>query len=65
MKTASEVINALGGTVKVAKICGISPEAVTQWRGKPVSQNLSYEEGIPKAWRLFFETKYKKIFKDS
>jgi DNA-binding transcriptional regulator YdaS (Cro superfamily) len=28
----SEIIDILGGTTKVAQICGISPAAIAQWR---------------------------------
>jgi hypothetical protein len=39
-----EVINRLGGTVAVAKLCGdISPQAVSQWKSA----------GIPKPWVMF------------
>jgi hypothetical protein len=30
--TASQVIDALGGTTKVAKLCDRSPQSVTNWR---------------------------------
>lgn len=32
MKTASEVIDALGGTTATAKIFGVLPSAVSNWR---------------------------------
>jgi hypothetical protein len=41
--TDSELIDALGGTSKVAAICGVSASAVTQWR----------TNGMPKAWRKY------------
>ena len=34
----SEIIDVLGGTTKVAKLCGISPAAVSQWRTAGVPQ---------------------------
>jgi hypothetical protein len=42
-KTDSELIDALGGTCEVAALCGITPEAVSQWR----------RNGMPKAWRKY------------
>lgn len=39
----SSLIDALGGTGRVAALCGLTPGAVSQWRTK----------GIPKAWREF------------
>lgn len=54
MKTASEIIDELGGTVAVAKICDIEPSAVSQWR--------TSKKGIPKPWLKYFETKYRKVF---
>ena len=35
----SEIIDILGGTTKVAKICGISPAGVAQWRTNGVPQD--------------------------
>lgn len=40
---ANRVIDALGGTTKVAELCEITPQAVSQWR----------DDGIPKPWRKF------------
>jgi DNA-binding transcriptional regulator YdaS (Cro superfamily) len=39
----NEIINLLGGTSKVSRLCGVSPASVSQWRKK----------GIPKD-RLIF-----------
>ncbi|HAP27303.1 MAG TPA: hypothetical protein DCR74_17130 [Achromobacter sp.] len=39
----SSLIDALGGTGRVAALCGITPGAVSQWR----------TNGVPKAWREF------------
>ncbi|MFJ0380966.1 helix-turn-helix domain-containing protein [Bordetella bronchiseptica] len=49
----SELIDRLGGTVKVAMICGITTGAVSQWR----------TNGMPKPWKLFFRTKSPKVFR--
>lgn len=49
----SELIDRLGGTVKVAMICGITTGAVSQWR----------TNGMPKPWKLFFRAKNPKIFR--
>ena len=37
--TPSELIDALGGTARVAEICDVTPQAVSQWR----------DDGIPDA----------------
>lgn len=42
---ANTVIDALGGTVEVARKCECNPQAVSQWRRK----------GLPPARRLFFK----------
>ncbi len=39
----SNLIDNLGGTTTVARICGVTPQAVSQWRRK----------GIPRPWMLF------------
>jgi DNA-binding transcriptional regulator YdaS (Cro superfamily) len=41
--TDSELIDQAGGTSEVAKLCEVSPPAVSQWR----------TDGIPKAQRKF------------
>lgn len=38
-----KVIEALGGTRKVAKLCGLTDSAVSQWR----------QNGIPRPWLMF------------
>lgn len=40
--TADEVIDGLGGTSAVAKLCGLTNSAVSQWRNN----------GIPRAWKM-------------
>ena len=42
---ASEIIDALGGTAEVARICNVRPPSVSEWRVK----------GIPEARRMFLE----------
>ena len=41
----SELIDRLGGTVAVARLCEVSSQAVTQWR----------RSGIPRARRMYLE----------
>lgn len=43
--TASEIIDRLGGTTEVARICQIKPPSVSEWRSR----------GIPPARRQFLE----------
>lgn len=39
----SEIIDALDGTTKVAALCEVSPQAVSQWRNKGIpKQQLRY-----------------------
>lgn len=42
---ASSIIDAMGGTTKVAVLCRVSPSTVSCWR----------ERGIPRAWKLHLE----------
>lgn len=48
----SEIIDALGGTSKVAALCKVSLAAVSQWR----------EDGIPQARRMFLELARPEVF---
>ncbi|TRZ57351.1 MAG: hypothetical protein D4S02_13795 [Rhodocyclaceae bacterium] len=46
--TDSELIDALGGTVKLAEICDVTSQAVSQWR----------DDGIPDARRQLLSVLY-------
>ena len=46
------IIDSLGGTCAVAKICDVSAQAVSQWR----------VNGIPKPWLMFFKEKRPDLF---
>jgi hypothetical protein len=46
------VIDALGGTGKVAEMCGLTTGAVSQWRNN----------GMPKNWRMYFQTTNPELF---
>jgi len=37
--TNSEIINVLGGTARVAKLCGVSAPAVSMWRSNGIPQD--------------------------
>lgn len=50
---ANYVIDALGGTSAVARLCEIEPPSVTGWRSN----------GIPKAWLRYFRCSRPDIFK--
>lgn len=52
---ASEIIDALGGTTKVAKLCDVRPAAVSQWR--------TSKGGIPKPQLRFLRLAKPAIFK--
>ena len=48
------IIDALGGTGEVARICIVSTSAVSQWR----------TNGIPAAWLRYFRLAYPEVFAD-
>ncbi|KNE28191.1 Cro/CI family transcriptional regulator [Achromobacter spanius] len=50
----SKLIDAFGGTSKVAAMCGLTTGAVSQWR----------TNGIPKAWREFLRVSKPKVFRE-
>jgi hypothetical protein len=50
--TPSEIIDALGGTSATARLCEVSPAAVTPWRTK----------GIPQARLMFLRLKRPDLF---
>lgn len=49
----SEIIDALGGTSAVARVCQVKAPSVCEWR----------ERGIPKARRMYLELKFPKVLK--
>ena len=49
---ANTIIDALGGTGKVATLCGITPGSVSQWRNK----------GIPLPWGKYLRAARPKTF---
>lgn len=51
--TDSELIDELGGTAEVARLCEVSTAAVAQWR----------INGIPKARRMFLRLARPSVFK--
>jgi hypothetical protein len=52
--THSEIIDALGGTSKVAELCEVTTGAVSQWR----------DDVIPRARLLFFKAIRPDLFQD-
>lgn len=53
MRNEIEIIDALGGTSAVAKLCEITPQAVSQWKDK----------GIPKTQQLYLKAVRPDAFK--
>ena len=53
-KNDSDLIDALGGTSEVARLCDLTTGAVSQWR----------TNGIPRAWKKFFRLARPQIFKE-
>ena len=47
-----QIIDDLGGTSKVAELCDITPQAVSQWK----------EKGIPKPWSKFLALMHPAVF---
>lgn len=48
------IIDALGGTSEVAKICGVKPPSVSEWR----------DSGIPRARLMYLRLLRPDVFKD-
>jgi hypothetical protein len=46
------IIDALGGPSEVARLCDLTPQAVSQWYGKDADGK---ERDMPKSWRRYFE----------
>lgn len=53
------IIETLGGPSEVSRLCGVTPQAVSQWYGKDADGN---ERDIPKAWRRFLELAKPEVF---
>lgn len=51
-RDASILIDALGGTGKVAQTCRVSEPSVSQWR----------KRGIPRPWLMFFKAAFPQQF---
>jgi hypothetical protein len=51
-KKSSEVIDALGGTVEVSRMCNVTKGAVSQWR----------ENGIPEARLMYLKLARPDVF---
>lgn len=47
-KTAISVIEELGGTIEVSKLCQLKPPSVSYWK----------EAGIPRPWELFLRARF-------
>lgn len=50
----SEIIDALGGTAAVARLCKVKPPSVSDWR----------KEGIPPARRMYLQAVRPEAFAD-
>jgi len=50
--TPSEIIDALGGTFEVARLCEVQPPSVSEWR----------KNGIPRARLMFLRLKRPDVF---
>lgn len=52
--TPSEIIDALGGTFRVAELCEVKPPSVSDWR----------KHGIPRARMMFLRVARPDVFKE-
>lgn len=52
--TADQIIDALGGTFEVARICEVQPPSVSEWR----------RNGIPKARLMYLRLARPEVFID-
>jgi hypothetical protein len=59
MKSA-EIIEALGGTVEVAKLCKVRPQAVSQWLG--TNPKTGRERSIPAARLMYLKAVKRAVF---
>lgn len=50
--TADEIIDALGGTFEVARLCEVQPPSVSEWR----------KAGVPKARLMFLRLARPEVF---
>lgn len=48
---SERIIEALGGTSDVARLCGITPQSVSEWKSS----------GIPRAWVFFFRERFRTL----
>lgn len=55
MKTTSEIIDALGGTAEVARLCNVKPPSVSEWKAN---------DEIPEARVLFLALLRPDLFPD-
>ena len=52
---ASEIIDALGGTTEVARMCNVRPPSVSEWKVK----------GIPEARRMYLQVLRPDVFRSA
>lgn len=50
--SANDIIDLLGGTSAVARLCEVSPQAISQWRAS----------GIPKPWEKYLRAVKPEVF---
>lgn len=59
MKSA-DIIEALGGTVEVSKLCKVKPQAVSQWFG--TDPTTGKERSIPEARLMYLKVVKRAVF---
>lgn len=57
---SAEIIHELGGPGEVAKLCKVSPQAVSQWFG--VDPQTGVERNIPAARLMFLKVAKRAVF---
>ena len=54
-KDAARIIDGLGGTIAAARLCEVTPQAVSQWR----------EDGVPHARLMFLKLARPDLFEEA
>lgn len=59
--TSDIIIERLGGTSEVARLCGVTPQAVSQWKGLDPDSKAQRE--IPTPWLKYFQAIRPEVFR--
>jgi hypothetical protein len=59
--TSDTIIERLGGTSEVARLCDCFPQAVSQWKG--IDPKSGKQREIPKPWLKFLKAARPEVFR--